>query len=196
MGKLIATFIMAACIVAAFSGDARALSKTEQLGDIRVSVFAPDWTWQKRDINILATFENQGVAPVKAALSVQFPPGLETHFQFTGEPAVTLSLNPGETQRAAFTAITALDGVPCQEYAFALKARSGAETIRIPYPVRTIRGEVVNPGKWALYLPAGIGLVWSLVFALIIPRFAERGAWRRVLPAVETNALPEDGTPS
>jgi hypothetical protein len=80
--------------------------------------------------------------------------------------------------RLALTDILALDGVPRQVYDFDVVLSSGGRDVHVAYPVRTVRGAVVSPGKWALFLPGGLALAWCIVFAFVVARFARPGAWR------------------
>lgn len=166
--------LIVACLI---QPDARALTQTGSVGDLRFSVYAPDWTWQKRDINILAIFENAGDIDAEVTLNLVFPPGKEEHFAYEGSRETTITVPSGETVRHAFTNILALDGVPRQVYDFELIVKCAGNETRVAYPVRTIRGAVVNPGKWALVLPGGIALAWCIVFALVVRRFAQPRAW-------------------
>ena len=156
---------------------AHALTETGSVSDLNFSIYAPDWTWQKRDINILAILENAGDEDVEVTLNLALPPGKEDHFSYDRELQATLDAPAGETVRYAFTNIIALDGVPRQVYDFELTVKSAGHETRIAYPVRTIRGAVVSPGKWALVLPGGIALAWCIVFAAVVRRFAKPKAW-------------------
>lgn len=171
-------FVFLTVIVAcSIQPSARALTQTGSVGDLNFSVYAPDWTWQKRDINILAIFENTGAEDADVMLNLAFPPGKEDHFTYDGDLQTTLTVPSGETVRHAFTNILALDGVPRQLYDFELIVKRAGHETRVAYPVRTVRGAVVNPGKWALVLPGGIALAWCVVFALVVRRFAQPKAW-------------------
>lgn|GEM_PF-851238 len=156
---------------------AHALTRTGRVGDLNFSIYAPDWTWQKRDINILAILENAGDEDTEVVLNLVFPPGKEDPFAYDGERQATLTVPSAETVRYAFTNILSLDGVPRQVYDFELTVRCAGHEAHVAYPVRTIRGAVVNPGKWALVLPGGIALAWCIVFAAVVRRFAQPRAW-------------------
>jgi len=166
--------LIAACSI---QPQARALTQTGSVGDLNFSVYAPDWTWQKRDINILAIFENAGDEDAEVTLNLVFPRGKEDHFTYDGSRKTRLTVPSGETVRHAFTNILALDGVPRQVYDFKLTVKYAGHETRVAYPVRTVRGAVVNPGKWALVLPGGIALAWCIVFAAVVRRFAQPKAW-------------------
>jgi len=165
-------------VVYGFQQLADALTQSGSLDDLKFSVYAPDWTWQKRDINILVTFRNTGERAGKVTVSLVFPPGKEHHFRYDGARIINLTVPAGKTVRHAFTNIVALDGVPRQVYDFELVVYYQGQEARVRYPVRTIRGAVVSPGKWALFLPGGVALAWCVVFVAVIRRFAEPGAWR------------------
>ena len=97
---------------------ARALTRSATIDDLKFSVYAPDWTWQKRDINILVILENTSEKPAQVRLNLVFPPGKEHHFGYDGERIIHLGVPGGKTLRHAFTNIVALDGVARQVYAF------------------------------------------------------------------------------
>jgi hypothetical protein len=177
---------LASLLVSGIQPRANALTEGGRLGDLKFAVHAPDWTWQKRDINVLAVLENEGNAPAEVAVSFELPSGKEDHFEYDGERSVSVTVPAGETVRHAFTGIHARDGVPRQVYEFTLSVSYEDREERVAYPVRTIRGAAVSPGKWALFLPGGIALVWCIVFAGVVRRFAEPRAWR-----VPSNPLPE-----
>jgi len=166
---------LAACIV---QHRAEALEQTGTIGDITFGVYAPDWTWQKRDINILVVLENGGAEAAEVGLGLVFPQGREDHFNYDGERRMSAVVPPGETVRLALTDILAVDGVPRQVYDFDVALSSGGRDVHVAYPVRTVRGAVVSPGRWALFLPGGLALAWCIVFALVVARFARPGAWR------------------
>lgn len=166
------------CLV--YPGTAVALTASGSAGGVAYTVYAPDWTWQKRDLNVLLVLQNPTGAAAEVSVELILPPENEGHFSYAGERAARVTLPPGGTLRHAFINITALDGVPLQTYDFALRIASGDEEARVAYPVRTIRGAAVSTGKWALFLPVGIALTWSILFALVLPRYAESGAWRKI----------------
>jgi hypothetical protein len=185
----------ATAVLAAVSGiqpHAHALTDSATLGDLKFTVYAPDWTWQKRDINVLVVLENADSAAAQVTLSLRFPPGKEDHFEYGGEQSLSVAVPPGESVRHAFTDIRALDDVPRQVYDFTLSVIYGGREAQVVYPVRTIRGAAVSPGKWALLLPGGIALAWCIVFATVVRRFAEPGAWR--IPSAPVPE-PERGEP-
>ncbi|HOZ49106.1 MAG TPA: hypothetical protein PLO37_19630 [Candidatus Hydrogenedentes bacterium] len=163
-----------------------ALTTTGSLGEVAYAVYAPDWTWQKRDINVLVVLDNHGPRTADVYVGLVFPSRKADHFVYSGDTETVIQALPGESTRYAFTNIQARDGVPRQIYDFALTFSCGGVTTRVPYAVRTIRGAAVNSGQWALYVPLAIALVWSLVFACVLPRLAGRGAWRRPGEAVKS----------
>ena len=192
MRPLLLGSLVLAAVVTGIQPDAHALTASRTLGDLNLTVYAPDWTWQKRDINVLVVLDNSGTDPAEATLSFQFPPGKEEHFAYDGEQSVSVTVPPGDTVRHAFTDIHAIDGVPRQVYGFTLNVIHAGRDAQIPYPVRTIRGAAVSPGKWALLLPGGIALAWCIVFATVVRRFAEPRAWRTPSAPVPE---PERGEP-
>ena len=169
---------------AAVAPSAWALTQEGRVGDVTFTVYAPDWTWQKRDVNVLVVLKNEGTEQVDASVQVVLPPAKENDFSVDTskirEPLhCAVSLPPKETVRRGFTGITAKDGVPLQTYAFAVEVSVGDEKTVVAYPLRTIRGEVIGGSRWAaLVVPGGVALVWCIAFALIFKRFAKPGAWK------------------
>jgi hypothetical protein len=162
-----------------------ALTETGTLGKLHYSLYAPDWTWQGRDLNILAVFENDGSETAEVTVRLILPPGKEDHFEYDGPASISATVPPGGTVRKAFTNVNALKGFPRQEYAFAFEMECGERSARAAYPMRTIRGQVFSGGRMvALFVPAGIALVWCIVVALVMRRFAKAGAWKTPSPPV------------
>lgn len=157
-----------------------ALETSGDIEDISYKIFAPSWTWQKRDINILVVLKNSGQDIRHVYVELNFPEDKSDHFDYDGDNRLDVSVIAGQTVRQAFTRIRARDRVPLQTYNFSLNIATEDDRVRVDYPVKTIRGAVVNPGKWALYLPASLTLLWSTVFFLVLRRYSEPGAWRKV----------------
>lgn len=183
-GVTLAVLVLAVCL----PGGAFAFQQTYSLGNVDVAVYAPDWTWQKRDINILIVARNEGTQTEQISAALTLPEGKENDFSFAGEPVCTLVAAPKGIARAAFAGIAAKDGVPKQTYHFSIRLHAGNGDAVADYPVKTIRGAVVNSGNWALYLPAGVALAWCLAFAIALRRMAGPGAWRRAAEAIEPSA--------
>ena len=157
---------------------AHALTASAGLGDVSLTVYAPDWTWQKQDINVLVVVVNKGVAPAEVMLRLDFPADGESDFKYAGPREQTVAVPPGESVRAAFTNITALDGVPRRTYTFGIVAESAGVSNSITYPVRTIRGAAVGASTLAALIPAVLAALWCLVLLAVMPRFGLHGAWR------------------
>ncbi|HOD49696.1 MAG TPA: hypothetical protein PLJ71_02510 [Candidatus Hydrogenedentes bacterium] len=179
---------------------AAALVQSGKVNETGFTVYAPDWTWQKCDINILIVFENPAPHPVAHTVELVVPVAFKAHFGYAGAASIpsgaltrTVTVPANETARTAITKITALDGFPLQLYPLSLRIaqEGGAGEQEIAYSMQTVRGAAVNPGKWALYLPVGVALAFCLVFVLVIRRFAAPGAWRRPNePVTPTNDRP------
>lgn len=173
-----ATMGVAALLAATLSAvNAYGLTGRDTLGDLRYTVYAPDWTWQDRDVNILVVLENRGSLPKTVSLALALPPGKEGDFQFDGEKEQTVSVDPGETVRRAFVNLRPLSTAPRQVYPLEVAVSAPEGEARVAYPLRTIRGAVVSPGRWAVFLPAGLALAWCLVFAVVLRRLSPPRAW-------------------
>lgn len=183
--RLCALGVLAA--LAAASSEVAALTESGTAGDVRFTVYAPDWTWQKQNVNVLFVLSNQGVTPQDVTVAIELPQGKESHFQrptrTEGDREVPAPLerevrvSPGETVRQALTDIRALDGVPRQVYDFTVIVRCGEAVVRVPYSLATVRGAAVSSAKWALFLPVVVALVWSVLLAAGMLWTTERHAW-------------------
>ena len=162
------------------------------------TVYAPDWTWQKCRINILVVLDNPGPDTLSVETELVFPQDRRSHFTYEDgdapeQTSVPVELPPGSTTRTAFTNIEARDGVPCQTYDFALVFRTSGAERRVPYPVRTIRGQAFSGGKAvAVLVPSIVALVWCIAFWFALRKFAARGAWKR--PGVPMEPLTQTET--
>ena len=166
-----------------------AMTETGTLGELHCSLYAPDWTWQGGDLNILAVFENDGAEPAEVTVRLVLPPDKEDHFDYDGPASLAATVPPGETVRKAFTNVNALKGFPRQEYEFAFEIDANGQSKRAAYPMRTIRGQVFSGGRMvALCVPAGVALVWCIVVALVMRRFAKAGAWKTPSPPLSDEA--------
>lgn len=166
-------------LLAITSTAAHALTHSDETVDnLRFTVYAPDWTWQDRDINVLIVLENRSGVPADVSVTLSLPPGKQDHFEYQGDTRATITVPPGKVLRHAFTNIRALGGVPRQVYPFELSVEHDGRRVQVPYPMRTIRGAAVSPGKWALFLPVGLALLWCMVFVLVMGRIALPRAWR------------------
>ncbi|MFO7973743.1 MAG: hypothetical protein R6V12_03830 [Candidatus Hydrogenedentota bacterium] len=194
------TMLAMVALTLSMAFSAAALVQSGELGKTEFTVYAPDWTWQKQDINILVVFENTTAEPVERKVELIVPEAYRDHFGHWGAASIPVDALVGAvtvpahaTARTAITGITALHGFPLQEYPLevCIVAEETPEERRIAFALQTIRGAAVNPGKWALYLPVGVALAFCLVFALVISRFAVPGAWKRAsAPLTEPTDVP------
>lgn len=157
---------------------AAALTERCEIDGVRLTIYAPDWTWQRQNVNVLFVAENPSGAARSIQIELTFPPGKEADFKIGNSDSLNIEVGGGETVRGAITDVYANDGVPRQVYAFEFRIRGGDQELRVPYSLRTIRGAAVGSARWALYLPVIVALVWSVVFALVLPRWSAAGAWR------------------
>jgi hypothetical protein len=164
-----------------------ALTQRCEIDGVRVTIYAPDWTWQRQNVNVLVVAENNADAARSIALELLAPAGKADDFTFNGATSIDLEMGVGETLRKAITDVYAKDGVPRQVYDFAFAVRGPNNSLRVAYPLRTVRGAAVTSAQSALYLPVIVALVWSVLFALVLPRLSSRGAWRHTQPAVLPN---------
>ncbi|HEO71746.1 MAG TPA: hypothetical protein ENN80_10835 [Candidatus Hydrogenedentes bacterium] len=184
-----AVHLLIASLLGLVAIPAAGLEYSEGMADIKVSFFAPDWTWQRRDINILAVVRNEATEPQEVRVRLELP---ETNaFEYEGPLEAGIHVLAGQTVRYAFTHIRAAGDAPLRVHEFALGAACNEHECRIVYPVRVIRGAAVSPGAWALYLPAGVALLWSAVFAFALVRFSAPKAWRVPGEPIQPPGEPE-----
>jgi hypothetical protein len=171
---------------------ANALEHSGQTGGITFSVFAPDWTWQNRAVNVMFVLENRGMQDAAVGIAMHLPKGHETDFQAAPENlAHTVNVPVSGTIRAALTGILARPGVPRQVYPCTLSIKSNGAAAQIPYPLRTIRGAVVSSARWAMYLPVATALCWAVVMAVVMALLTSRRAWLDpVTPICEPKEKP------
>ena len=126
---------------------------------------------------------------ISETLRVNWAPG---HGIDSAEFNAQCDVPAGTTARTAITA-SRVGRISAQRYPLTLRVtrESTAAEVEVAYELQTIRGAAVNPGKWALYLPVGVALLFCIVFAMVIRRFEERGAWKRVsVPLTEAGDAP------
>lgn len=170
-----------------------ALTEQVDVDGVSLTIYAPDWTWQRQNVNVLVVAQNGSGAPRSIHLELIPPAGKEDHFKFNGPVSMEFDVGPAETVRKAITDIYATDSFPWQVYDFAFVVRGQSETRTVPYALRTIRGAAVTSAKSALYLPVAVALIWSGLFAAVLPRLSSPGAWRKTqeVPGTEGEAARE-----
>ena len=168
---------------------ADAISSEGDVAGIHYAVYAPDWTWQNRDVNIMAVFENNTESAATCSLSLGVLSEHADHFGRDGAPTTPetaplrteLSVPPGETRRVALTGITALHGFPRQTYPLSLSLRVNDNAISIDYPLRTIRGQAFSEGlAVALGVPIGVALSFCAAFVFVLRKTGDPDAWKKV----------------
>ncbi len=184
-------------VAVATSPPAGALESEGDAAGIHFSVYAPDWTWQGRDANIMAVFENRSDAIATCAISLTMAEDHAGHFGRDGGPTTEetpplveeVSVAPGETRRIALTGLTALHGFPRQTYPLSLTLAVNDTETKIDYPLRTIRGQAVSDGlAVSLGLPIGVALLFSVAFAAVLFSTSAPGAWKTIpKPTPEPN---------
>jgi hypothetical protein len=182
------------------SASAFGLAAEGVAGGVEYSVYAPDWTWQGRDANVMAVLENTSNSEISCHLSLVIPENVVDHFGRNGAPfaadstpfTTEVTVPPGETRRVALTGLTALHGHPLQTYQLQVTIQADDDAALIPYPLQTIRGQAVSEGRAvALGVPIGVALLFSAAFALVLRTTAGPHAWKVAGPTAEEPAEPE-----
>lgn len=161
---------------------ASALAGEVKVGALRVEVYAPEWTWQNRDVNILLVAKNEGASPETLEVTLELPDSAEKAqgpFAYGGPRRRLLTLEPGRTLRAAFVDLRARERAPLGEHSVRLRFRARERATEISLRVRVIRGSLVSSGRWALYLPIGIAAGWCGLFVLILRKESPPGSWKQ-----------------
>lgn len=171
--------LFCAALLLAMPAASHALTRTGAVGNVQYTVYAPDWTWQDREVNILVVLHRLVEEDLPVNVSLVFPPGKEADFTYSGKTEVDTVLTESGRYRDAFVGIKPLATAPRQVYPFRIRVRSGGEEAVVEYPLRTIRGAAVSPGKWAVLLPVAVALAWCFVFLFVLRRLSAPGAWRR-----------------
>jgi len=191
--RIVAYWWIGAVIALLAAPRAAGFTEIRQLGTLSVTIYAPDWVWQKRDINILLIARNPSDLPVDWSVRLEFPEGEADHFDYAGTKEKSVHVPSLDTARTSFAGIVARDSVPTQTYDFRVYFTDGTNELSLTYPVRTVRGAAVSGGNWALYLPVGIALLWCLVFAVALRIMAAPGAWRQIPPSLLRLAETPEG---
>ena len=161
------------------------LTATGEVAGVAYSIYAPAWTWQKRNINILIKAENKTTEPRTLTVRLHLPANAPDAFQAPDDSkGKTAELQPGAVKRVAIVNVKARAEKPLGDYVFRITLAAGGQKTQLDYPVKTVRGAVVRPGIWVALLPVVITLAWCVVFILVLPRYAAAGAWRKPGPAI------------
>jgi hypothetical protein len=156
-----------------------AFTGSRELKGVFIRLYGPDWIWQRRDVNLLAVGENRTDEARLLELKLIRSDGSREAFLYDGPEILSLDLPPGETVRAAFTRLTAADGVPLGIYPLVVTCEIDGEETTFEHPVRIIRGGAVRPGVWAVVTPAFLAGLWCVLMVIYLNRIGGRGAWRK-----------------
>ncbi len=161
------------------------------LGDCRVTTFAPDWIWQGETVNIMAVARNQGPSETKLSLSAHCPAESEDVFVMPAD-AVSTVVPPYGRARIAICGIRVSPTARTGIHSLSIGATCCGENAQIVYPISIIRGSLVEKGVWSILLPALVAFLWSAALLIVLPRYAEGGAWKRpsavFVPVEESHA--------
>ena len=103
---------------------------------VRWAMYAPEWIWQRQNINIVFVLENTSAAPTTVTAQLDFPQFNPRAFGFEGPRSQSVVLAPGERGRIVFANILARD-----EFALAVDVRTKEEDVQI-VKTRTEDGQV------------------------------------------------------
>jgi hypothetical protein len=186
--SLYAVLAVAVLSALAIAPQAAPFQSKVDVSGLQCIIFAPDWTWRGRDVNVLFVAANEGDTTREVRIALALPPGEGARFGRSGTPVSwpkedllrTLDVPPDHTERLAFAGITPLPSLPLGAYPFQLTVMSGGDTVEIPFSVRIIRGQIIQGGQWvAVLVPVSVALVWCIAFAVALSRLAPAGAWKR-----------------
>lgn len=164
---------------------ARALTESVEHDGCKVSVSAPDWIWQGRTVNVIATARNASSSDRIVVVKLSCPHADTNSFALPAALSASDTVPAGTTARLAITGIVPERTAERRTYPLEVEIRIGESSETVPYPLRVIRGSLVESATWSILLPTLVGLLWSISFAIILPRLSKKGAWKTVGPAVE-----------
>lgn len=176
---------LCAALILAWPCVSEGLTRSGTVGDVGYTVYAPDWTWQDREVNILVVLRSTTGSPREATVSLVLPPDKAGDFAYGGEAVIRETLEDSTPVRAAFVGIKPLSGVPRQTYPLEVRIHTAGGETHIDYPLRTIRGAAVSPGKWAVLLPVAVALAWCVVMGIALHRLSPTRRWWRVSGSVQ-----------
>ena len=174
-----AAFLAAVILSSAICVESRALNACASAGGCSVAIFAPDWIWQGETINIMAVARNNSASDAKLAVAAACEAGAEDVFNMPQPSDVSTVVPAGGKVRLAISGIRVLPNARTGISALSIHVASGGDLARIEYPVSIIRGSLVEKGIWSILLPALVAFLWSAALLLVLPRYSERGAWKR-----------------
>lgn len=172
--------------------EAAALTRAFEVGGVKLTAYAPDWAWQNSEVNVLFVLQNMTDAPVQVVLALETPAAAEMAVD-TGHALtrVQIAIQPHETVRSAFTGMKLRMDAPLTVHNLEMRVGAGGDEFLLDYPLRAIRGQIFGgSGLVVLLVPAGVALVWCLAFLIAARRYADRGAWKRPGPPVESPLAP------
>ncbi|MBN1670937.1 MAG: hypothetical protein JXR37_07885 [Kiritimatiellae bacterium] len=165
-------------LVSAVPRAGHAYNERVRVADVDVMVFAPDWIWQARDANVMVVAQNTGTEEAGIELSASCADEARPLFGLAQDKTATGKAPAGDKVRMALTGITPGADTPPAVYPFAIRIRVAGHEQKLDWPLKVIRGSLVEAGTWSLLLPALVCLLWSVALVAVLPRFAARGAWR------------------
>jgi hypothetical protein len=170
---------------------AHAIAQPTQLGDLTMTIYAPEWTWQRERINVLVVINNPTNEERSVDLELELPRRAEDRFTYTGDPSATLHVGPNRSARHVFKDIVALGGVPRGDYAFTVRARTPEAIVGYQFSVKTVRGAAVSSSSLAALVPAALAALWCILIVLALRTYAAPGAWRTSPPPIDSPASAE-----
>ena len=159
-----------------------AYTEAFSVGGSKVTVFAPDWIWQGQNVNIMFVAENKNTAEKKIDFRLSLPEENKKYFDLPGELSTSGDIPANGKLRLAITGIVPKRNIPLGKYSFFINISSDSLEEQIEYPLKVIRGSLVEAGIWSVLLPALIALLWGTSFCFVLPRFSRKGAWRKKSP--------------
>jgi hypothetical protein len=182
--RAVAKWGAAALIIAATGGPALALVSTGEVCGVQFCVYAPDWAWQSSTVNVMIRVNGDEAQAADLKPSLVLP----EDSPFGLEPPKLRRIG----SNIAFTGLRLRADAPLGTNSLSVTIANGDDTVTVPYPLRVVRGPLLNPSRWAVAAPVGVSLVWVVLFAFVMSRFARKRAWRSPSEPYE----PPEGPPT
>ena len=175
---LLSTFLLAALL---HPLTATALTVKREAAGATVTVYAPDWIWQGENVNVLFVIDNHGEGDLTASAHWSLPEALWPAKDIREKHTPSQTVKPGESRRLAITNVRVPPATPPGKLDSGFSVTVNGTDVEIAYPLRVVRGAAIDPSKAAAgYVWALIAATWCIVFLIVLPRFAKKGAGLKV----------------
>jgi len=150
--RLLPTMALSLAVFCAAS-PAPALTKSVEHEGCLVSVSAPDWMWQGRTVNVIATARNTSTNDRIVKIALSCPHAYTNSFALPPALFASNTVPSGATVRMAVTGIVPKKTAERCTYPLEIDVRIDDSSEAAPYPLKVIRGSLVESATWSILLP-------------------------------------------